>query len=100
MSSPGGAKGHGQAQPLPEDYNTPVAEMETNHILKSALTGESRKEKGDTKTFLFCGFSYYSRPIRARDHLGLGRVSKKKKVQQCKPSTEHIERHAQVVKEV
>ncbi len=34
----------------------------------------------------------------ARDHLGLGSVSKK--VRQCKPSTEHIERHAQVVKEV
>ena len=51
--------------------------METNHILKSTLTGESRKEKGDTKTFLFCGFRYYSRPIRVRDHLNLGSVSKK-----------------------
>ena len=52
MSSPGGTKGHRQEQPLPEDYNTPVAEMETNHILKSTLTGESRQEKGDTKTCL------------------------------------------------
>ncbi len=32
---------------------TPVSEMETNHILKSTLTGESRQEKGDTKTNCF-----------------------------------------------
>jgi hypothetical protein len=50
MSSPGGTKGHRQAQPFPEDYKTPVSEMETNHILKSTITGESRQEKGDTKT--------------------------------------------------
>jgi hypothetical protein len=62
------------------------------------LTGESRQEKGDSKTYLFCGFRYYCRPIRVRDHLGLGIVSKK--VQQCKPSAEHIERLTQVVKEV
>jgi hypothetical protein len=89
MSSTGGEKGHRQNQLLPEDYKTPVAEMETNHILKSTLTGESRQEKGDTKTCLFCGFSYYFRTIRVRDHLGLGSVSKK--VQKCKPSVEHIE---------
>jgi hypothetical protein len=83
---------------LPEDYYTPVPEMETNHILKSMITGDSRQEKGDSKTCLFCGFNYYSRPILVRDHLDLARVSKK--VQQCKPSTEHIECHAQVVKEV
>ncbi len=40
MSSPGGVKGHRQAQSLS----------------KSTLTGESRQEKGDTKTCLFCGF--------------------------------------------
>jgi hypothetical protein len=55
MSSPGGVKGHSQEQSLPEDYNTPVAEMETNHILKSTLTSESRQEKGDTKTCLCPG---------------------------------------------
>jgi len=79
--------------------NRPVTEMETNHISKSTLSDESRQEKGDTKTCLFCGFRYYFRTIRAQDHLGPGNVSKKK-VQQCKPSVEHIERHAQVVKEV
>ena len=82
----------------PEDYYTPVAEMDTNHILKSTLTGESRQQKGDSRTCLLCGFSYFFRPIRARYHLGLGSVSKK--VQKCKPSAEHIERHAEVVMEV
>ncbi len=76
---------------MPEDYNTPVAEMETNHILKSTLTDESRQEKSDTKTCLNPG------NLRPGDHLVLGSVSKK--VQQCKPSVEHIEHHAQVVKE-
>jgi hypothetical protein len=71
--------------------------MDTNHILKSTLTGESRQQKGDSRTCLFCGFSYFFRPIRALYHLGLGIVSK---VQECKPSAEHIERHAEVVKEV
>jgi hypothetical protein len=32
MSSPGGVKGHRQEQALPEDYNTPVAEMETKKM--------------------------------------------------------------------
>ena len=86
------------SSPWPEDYYTPVAEMDTNHILKSTLTGESRQQKGDSRTCSFCGFSYFFRPIRARYHLGLGSVSKK--VQKCKPSAEHIERHAEVVKEV
>ena len=46
--------------------------MDTNHILKSTLTGESRQQKGDSKNCLLCGFSYFFRPIRARYHLGLG----------------------------
>ncbi len=89
------------SSPWPEDYYTPVAEMDTNHILKSTLTGESRQQKGDSRTCLFCGFSYFFRTIRsirARYHLGLGSVSKK--LQKWKPSVEHIGRHAEVVKEV
>ena len=53
MSSPGGAKGHRQEQPLPEDYNTPVPEMETNHILKSTLTGESHRRRVTQKLACF-----------------------------------------------
>ena len=75
MSSTGGEKGHRQNQLLPEDYKTPVAKMENNHILKSTLSDESRQDKGDTKTCLFCGFRYYFRSIHVRDHLGLGNVS-------------------------
>jgi hypothetical protein len=72
--------------------------MDTNHILKSRITGESRQEKGDSRTCLLCGFRYFFRPIRDRYHLGLGSVSKK--VQKCRPSTEHIECHVEVVKEM
>ncbi len=79
----------------PEDYYTPVSEMDTNHILKSILTGESRQQKGDSRTSLFCGFSYFFRPILVQYHLVLGSVSKK--VQKCKPSTEHIERHEEML---
>jgi hypothetical protein len=86
------------SSPWSEDYYTPVTEMDTNHILKSTLTGESRQQKGDSRTFLFCGFIYFFRPIRTRYHLGLGSVSKK--VQKYKPSAEHNDHHAEVVKEV
>jgi hypothetical protein len=65
-------KSHRQAQPLTEDYKTPVPEMETNHILKSTFTLESRQEKDETNTGLFCDFRYYFRPIHDLDHLGLG----------------------------
>ncbi len=37
-------------------------------------------------------------PIRSWDHLGLGNGSKK--VEQCKPYPQYIDRHTQVVKEV
>jgi hypothetical protein len=68
-------------------------------VKKSFKVLSSGKDlKGDSRTCLFCGFSYFVRPIRARYHLVLGSVSKK--VQKCKPSAEHIECHAEVVKEV
>jgi hypothetical protein len=86
------------SSPWSEDYYTPVAEMDTNYILKSTITDESRQQKGDSRTCLLCGFSYFFRPIRVRYHLGLGNVSKK--VQKYKPSPEHIERHAEVVNEM
>ena len=66
--------------------------------MKSTFTDESRKQKGDTQTCLFCGLSHYFRPVRSRDHLGVGIGSKK--VYRCNPYPEHIERHAQVVKEL
>jgi hypothetical protein len=56
MSSPGGSKGHRQAQPLSEDYYTPVAEMETNHILKSTFTVRVDKRMCLTTTKRKWGF--------------------------------------------
>ncbi len=94
-------EGHRPEPSWPETYYTSVTDMETNDLLKSALTDDSHKQKGDTKTCLFCGgwvLSYCFRTIRSRDHLGLGRGSKK--VYQWKPYPEHIESHAQVVKEL
>ena len=41
---------------------------------------------------------HYFRPVHSRDHLGVGNGSKK--VQWCYPYPEHIECHAQVVKEL
>jgi uncharacterized protein YdhG (YjbR/CyaY superfamily) len=64
--------------------------METNHILKSTFTGESRRRVTQKLA--------YSRETCTRDNLVLRSVSKKE--QQYKPSVVHIEHHAQVVKEV
>ena len=72
--------------------------METNDLLKSTFMDESHKQKGDTKTSLFCGLNHYFMSVRSRDHLGVGRSSKK--VQWCNTYPEHIERHAQVVKKL
>jgi hypothetical protein len=85
-------------QPWPKDYHTPVATMDTDKILSSTLTEETRTQKGDTKTCLLCGLSYFFRPIHCREHLGLPDGSKQ--VQQCKPYPEHLERSSQVVKEL
>ena len=70
MSSPGGGKVTRAVQPWPKDYHTPVATMDTDKILRSTLTEETRTQKGDTKTCLLCGLSYFFRPIRCREHLG------------------------------
>ena len=91
-------KGTRLEPPWPEDYHTAVEDMETNDLLKSTLTDESRKQKGDTKTCLFCGLSQYFRPVLSRDHLGVGIGFKK--VHRSYPYPEHIELHAQVVKEL
>ena len=72
--------------------------MDTDKILRSTLTDETRTKKGDTKTCLICGLRYYWRPIRCREHLGL--TDSSKQAQQCKPYPEHLERSSQVVKEL
>ena len=72
--------------------------MDTDKILRSTLTEETRTQKGDTKICLLCGLSYFFRPIRCREHLGL--TDSSKQVQQCKPYPEHLERSSQVVQEL
>ena len=73
-SSPGDAKVTRAVQPWSKDYHPPVATMDTNKILRRTLTEETRTQKGDTKTCLLCGLSYFFRPIRCREHLGLRTV--------------------------
>ena len=34
-----------------QDYHITVVDMETNDLLKSTLTDESHKQKGDTKAY-------------------------------------------------
>ncbi len=64
--------------------------MDTNKILRSTLTEETRMQKGDTKTCLLCGLSYFLRPIRCRENLGF--TDSSKQVQQCKTYPEHLHR--------
>ncbi len=45
--------------------------------LEQYAHGRESQEKGDTKTYLFCGLSHYFRVVRSRDHLGVGNGSKK-----------------------
>ena len=72
--------------------------MDTNKILRGTLTEETLTQKGDTKTCLFSGLSYFLRPIHFRENLGL--TDSSKQVHQCKPYPEHLERSSQVVKEL
>ena len=98
MSSPVAVKVTRPVPSWPKDYHTSVAELESNDLLRSTLMDECRVEKGDTKTCLFCGFRYFWRTIRCREHLGLTETSKQ--VQKCKPYPEHVESSSQVVKEL
>ncbi len=72
--------------------------MDTDKILRSTLTEETHTQKGDTKTCLLCGLTYFFMSIRCREHLGL--TDSSKQVQQCKPYPEHLEHSSQVVKEL
>ncbi len=72
--------------------------MDTNKILRSTLTEETRTQKGDTKTCLLGGLRYFLRPILSRENLGL--TDSSKQVQQCKTYPEHLELSSQVVKEL
>ena len=72
--------------------------METNNLLRSTFTDDCRTQKGDQKTCLLCGLSYFWRPSRCRTHLGL--AGSTKQVQLCKPYPEHCDRFSEVVREL
>ena len=62
MSAPGTSKTSRPMTPLPKDYHRAVSEIETNNLLRSTFTDDCRTQKGDQKTCLLCGLSYFWRP--------------------------------------
>jgi hypothetical protein len=62
MSSPVTSKTSRPIPPFPKDYHREVSEMETNNLLRSTFTDDCRTEKGDQKTCLLYGLSYFWRP--------------------------------------
>ena len=69
-------------------------------LLASTFTNDTRASTVTKKTFLLCDWTYYYRPIRCRDHLGVTVAADTNHVQLSKPFPEHIQRHAQIVKEL
>ena len=86
--------------PWPKDYDTAVAEMKLPLLLASTFTDDTRASTVTKKTCLLCGWTYYYRPIHCREHLGVTVSADTNHVQLCKPFPEHIQRHAQIVKEL
>jgi hypothetical protein len=85
--------------PWPKDYDTSVAEMKLPLFLTSTLTDDSRASAVTNKTCLLCGWKYFYRPSRCRQHLGVGATGTSH-VQLCNPFPDHVQRHAQIVKEL
>ena len=93
-------KGTRPVPPWPKDYDTAVAEMKLPLLLASTFTDDTRASTVTKKTCLFCGWTYYYRPIHCREHLGVKPAAVTNHVQLCKSFPEHIQRHAQIVKEL
>ena len=98
MSSPDTSKTSRPMPPFPKDYHRAVSEMETNNLLRSTLTYDCRTQKGDQKTCLLCGLSYFWRPSRCRTHLGL--AGSMKMVHLYKPYPVDCDRFSEVVREL
>ena len=85
---------------LPQDYYKPVSEMKDKELWMSTLTEGSRpKSFGDNKICLLCGFQYYFRPSRCKEHLGVT-CAPVKMVQKCKPLPQHVERYTAIVEDL
>ena len=85
---------------LSQDYYKPVSEMKDKELWMSTLTEGSRpKSFGDNKICLLCGFQYYFRPSRCKEHLGVT-CAPVKMVQKCKPLPQHVERYTAIVEDL
>ena len=69
-------------------------------LFASTFTDDTRASTVTKKTCLLCGWTYYYRPIRCREHLEVTTVAGTNHVQLWKSFPEHIQRHAQIVKEL
>ncbi len=85
--------------PWPKDYHKPDAEMQVYFLLTRTFTDDTRVSAVTNKACLLCGWKYFYRPSRCRQHLGVDDGGRSH-VQLCKPLPEHVERHAQIVKEL
>ena len=85
---------------LPQDYYKPVSEMKDKELWMSTLTEGSRpKSFGDNKICLLCGFQYYFRPSRCKEHLGVT-CAPVKMVQKCKTLPQHVEHYTVIVEDL
>ncbi len=82
-----------------KDYHKPDAEMKVHFLLTSTLTDDTRVSAVTNKTCLLCGWKYFYRPNRDRQYLGVGDGGRIH-AQLCKPLPDHVESHAQIVKEL
>ena len=73
--------------------------MKVPFLLTSTLTDDTRVSVVTNKTCLLCGWKYFYRPRHYRQHLGVGDGGRTH-VQLFKPFPEHVECHAQIVKEL
>ena len=86
--------------PCPKDYDTSVAEMKLPLLLESTFTDDTRASTMTKKTCRLCGWTYYYRPIRCREHLGVTVDVVTNHVQFCKPFPEHVQCRVQIIKEL
>ena len=75
------------------------AEMKAPFLLTSTLTDDTRVSVVTNKTCLICGWKYFYRPRLCREHLGVGDGGRKH-VQLWKSFPEHVDHHAQIVKDL
>ena len=91
-------------RPVPswsKDYDATVPEMKLPLLLTSTFTDDTRASTVAKKTCLLCDCTYYYKPIiRCRQYLGVTSAGGTNHVHLYKSFPDHVECHAQIVKEL